>query len=155
MFEIVGLDNPDIRVWYQRIGILDRPHLWNRPPKNLSWHGIRDEEVDQGQTRVIADLDAREYMDPAAFGLSPTTAAMMRESWSIGTALALRLFHPIERGGGDVLSGHPFLGKWRNHRLIASSEFDGDFPTTEEIKATFTDISAEAVMAVATCKNDQ
>ena len=51
---------------------------WDRPPADLSWHNATTAQADEGQRRVFANLDRREFFDPIAFGEQPTTAGIMR-----------------------------------------------------------------------------
>ncbi len=142
---------------------------WKRAPRDLSWHGITDAEQDQGQKRLLANLDKRQFIDPVAFGEVPTTAGIMRGDWGSAAGLVMLLFHPKRRGGGDLPDGREYdgatrryvrrgpnirpTGAWRNCRLIATSELAGEFPTTDEVRASFKDISPDIVKAVATCKD--
>lgn len=122
----------------------------DRPPQNGSWASLTNDEIDAGQECLLASLDAREYIDPAAFGDVPTTAGIMRGDSS--AALLLALFVPAYRGGGDVDPRRcPSLGRWRNQRIIASAEIQGDFPTTDEIRGSddWTDVSQEMIRDLA------
>lgn len=120
--------------------------MWNRPPKNAATHGLIEDELDAGQSRVYANLDRAEFIDPAQFGEVPTTAGTMNApGFSSKSALLATLFHPERRGGGDLYSNHQIIGTWRNNRLIATAEHGEDFPTTEEVRKTFTDITPSAI----------
>jgi hypothetical protein len=152
---------------------------WDRAPLDLSHHNVRDADADVGQTRVFANLDRREYVDPIAFGEQPTLAGIMRASAcdhhqrmaidmligptgvqsnvrtgdnGLGCASAIwaMLLHPETRGGGDI-SAEDFsqVGRWRNNRLVLTSEYEGDFPSTDDVRSTFTDISGEVLQATA------
>jgi hypothetical protein len=48
-----------------------------RPPRSGDWHGIRREDIAEGQRRVIVNLDTLEYIDPARFDQVPTLAGMV------------------------------------------------------------------------------
>ena len=39
-----------------------------RPPHSGDWHGVLPEEIAEGQSRVIVNLDTLEYIDPVKFG---------------------------------------------------------------------------------------
>lgn len=151
---------------------------WDRPPADLAWDNTRDAEIDQGQTRVFANLTKREFIDPIKFGEVPTTAGIMRSSAHSGaprvamdmiisskgvetdvkegaseygsaSALFALLLHPENRGGGDILADEfPEIGRWRHDELVLTSEFGGDFPSTDEVKATFTDVSDVVLKAM-------
>lgn len=141
--------------FFDRLGI--REESWQRPPRNDAWCGIRDGEVDQGQTRLLVSLDKREFIDPVKFGEVPTTAGIMAGDWGAASALGISLFHPERRGGGDLPDDEPdiaaFKGRWRNTRLVALGTREApDMPTLETVRATFTDVSAEALRAVALAK---
>jgi hypothetical protein len=41
-----------------------RPEDVQRPPQSGDWHGVRPEEIPEGQRRVIVNLDTLEYIDP-------------------------------------------------------------------------------------------
>lgn len=125
---------------------------WDRPPASLAWDNIRDEEIDIGQARVFTNLSTREFIDPMAFGEVPTTAGIMRSSsndYGSASAVFAMLLHPEARGGGDVSSRHfSMAGRWRNGELILTSEHEGDFPATNEVKSGFTDISGIVASAL-------
>ena len=75
----------------------------------------------------------------------------------IGSASCLygMLLHPEVRGGGDISPEQfPEIGRWRNNRLVLSSEYGGDFPSTEEIEASFTNITSAAIKATAILARD-
>ncbi len=109
----------DDLAFYKRVGM--RPIDIQRPPRSGDWHGIRPDEVAEGQRWVIVNLDTREYLDPEKFGQVPTLAGMLAfrgpPPWpkalekadpgsiaAIDTADALftLLTHPKRRGGGDI-----------------------------------------------------
>lgn len=132
-----------------------RDHWWERAPRDGAHHNFRDKDIDLGQRRVIASLDTRQYFDPTALGEVPTTAALMRGDGdnSSATALMLMLMHEEARGGGDCDRDlFPSQGIWHGHRVIATAEREdgsGQFPTTEEVKDSFTDISEQIVKQLA------
>ena len=49
-----------------------KPSDVQRPPRSGDWHGVRPEDITEGQTRVIVNLDTLEYIDPVKFGQAPT-----------------------------------------------------------------------------------
>lgn len=98
-----------------------RPIDVQRVPRSGDWHGIRPDEIAEGQTRVIVNLDTLEYIDPVKFGQAPTLAGMVNSpptlrSMSVFKKVAkghetlvdvagglfAMLCHPERRGGGDL-----------------------------------------------------
>ncbi len=146
VYELVHND-PETLEYYKRCGV--KPRDWQRVPKDGSWHGVRDAEIDQGQTRVLASLDLKQFIDPAVFGEVATTAGIMRGDGGSAAALTAMLFHADRRGGGDLSENGDLVGAWRNTRLIASAETGDQFPTTDEIKSTFENISDRASAMIA------
>jgi hypothetical protein len=65
----------DDLAFLKRVGM--RPIHVQRPPRSGDWHGIRPNEVAEGQRRVIVNLDMREYLDPEKFAQVPTLAGML------------------------------------------------------------------------------
>lgn len=132
---------------------------WDRPPADLSWHDATDADQDMGQSRVWINLEKREYVDPAVFGEVPTTIGIMRAtSWQNGALASSAacvlgmLYHPAARGGGDIdPETYSAKGRWRNCHLALTAERGNDalIPTTEEAKASFTNISDEITQAAA------
>jgi len=123
---------------------------WDRPAHDLSWQNTTDGRADEGQTRVFANLTTREFYDPIAFGEQPTSAGIMRAAGDAGFssagALYAMLLHPKPRGGGDITqSKFPEIGRWRNSALLLTSEYGDEFPTTDQVKATFRNISDEVL----------
>src|SRR5665213_451030 len=114
----------DDLAYFKRAGM--QPIDIQRVPRSGDWHGIRPHEVAEGQHRVIANLDRREYLDPAAFGQVPTLAGLLADPrlrgdgpppWpkafekadpggiaaiDVAGALFALLCHPVKRGGGDL-----------------------------------------------------
>jgi hypothetical protein len=109
----------DDLAFFKRVGML--PIDVQRSPRSGDWHGIRPNEVAEGQRRVIVNLDTREYLDPEKFGQVPTLAGMLAfrgpPPWpkafekadpggiaaiDIAGALFTLLTHPERRGGGDI-----------------------------------------------------
>jgi hypothetical protein len=112
-----------------------------RVPRSGDWHGVLPEELSEGQSRVIVNLDTLEYLDPVRFGQVPTLAGMLQlpdrnrpilkkanPDWgnvvvSVATGLFVMLCHPVRRGGGDIpanadeMAG---LGDERSSRRVAS-----------------------------------
>lgn len=139
------LDDPkgETLEWLKRIGIPVSKKPWDRAPGDLAWTNISDSDIDNGQTRVWLNLDRNEIVDPIAFGEVPTTAGIMRSPESSANAVAGMLFHPDRRGGGDFPDIEGYSGRWRNNRLVLTSEWGGDgLPSTEEAKKSCTDVSS-------------
>lgn len=142
-FRIETFNDERYAQYLERMGITEADV--DRPPLDGSWAGITNAEVDQGHNRVIANLDRQEFIDPASFGDVPTTAGIMRGDSC--RALTLTLFVPYRRGGGDLAEQNelPSNGRWRGERIVATSEFESGFPTTETVKTGWTDISQEVM----------
>ena len=98
-----------------------KPSDVQRPPRSGDWHGARPEDITEGQTRVIVNLDTLEYLDPIRFCQVPTLAGMVSAVSKdrdlpilakaakgnevlvdIAGALFVLLCHPERRGGGDI-----------------------------------------------------
>jgi hypothetical protein len=93
-----------------------------RPPRSGDWDGFTPEEILEGQTCVIVNLDTLEYIDPVKFGQAPTLAGMVSlapedrdlpilakaaKGWGanvvdVAGGLFVMLCHPQRRGGGDI-----------------------------------------------------
>jgi len=158
---------------------------WDRAPNNLNTHNFTVAQADQGQTRVFANLDKKEFFDPAAFGEQPTVAGIMRASTSFGTPIMANdmvissngveintktkiesgigsasclfalLLHPETRGGGDISPEiFPEIGRWRADRLVLTAEYGDAFPTTNEVKASFKNISGEMIKGAVSLASD-
>jgi len=103
----------------QRCGL--QPIDIQRVPRSGDWHGLRPEEIPEGQRRVIANLDSLEYIDSVKFGQEPTLAGMLADRgpppWpkpfekadpsgvsciDVAGALFAMLCHSKRRGGGDL-----------------------------------------------------
>lgn len=142
--------------FYGRVGI--KPDQWHRPPRSGHQHGMLAHEVSAGQSRVIANLDKREFLDPLHFGEVDTLAGIVRSSpWVPSTearrngeeegakatsknALFALLLHPKRRGSGDVEG--EYVGRWRGDRIVITSEYESDdLPSTEEVRRSFADLS--------------
>lgn len=54
-----------------------RPQDVMRPPRAGDWHGLTPDEIPEGLSRVIVNLDTLEYINPANFGQVPTLAGMV------------------------------------------------------------------------------
>src|SRR5215471_8312842 len=54
-----------------------KPQDVQRLPRSGDWHGFLPEEIPEGQTRVIVNLDTLEYIDPVKFRQAPTLAGMV------------------------------------------------------------------------------
>lgn len=148
--DLNGKDLTSNKDFYQRSGITDE--TVNRGPMDVMGSMSASLVLTEGQTRVIANLDTKEFIDPTAWkGTVPTTAGMMQWRWfdDVAAALLATLFEPDVRGGGDLHEGASYWnGRWRGCRLIATSEFGGEFPSTEEVKASFKNISRDAKRAL-------
>jgi hypothetical protein len=152
-YDLLGTENQNTLDYYKRAipNFYEAP--WDRAPGDGSSHGIGDDELDQGQQRVFANLDTHEFIDPVAFGEVATLASIMRGDWGSASAFVGMLFEPERRGGGDLYSESPLIGRWRNDRVIASGEYDSrEFPTTEYIRKNWDNISSDAVKFIATEK---
>ena len=98
-----------------------KPEDVQRPPRSGDWHGFLPEEIPEGQTRVIVNLDTLEYIDPVKFGQIPTLAGMVSlaprnrdlpilkkanpdhlQVVDAAGGLFVMLCHPQRRGGGDI-----------------------------------------------------
>src|SRR6516225_2993101 len=160
-----------------------------RPPRSGDWHGFLPEEIPEGQTRAIVNLDTFEYLNPVKFGQAPTLAGMVTlapkdrnlpilkkanqdhlQIVDVAGGLFVMLCHPERRGGGDIPANGNILiaavgagdsrakaaklfsgvedvkGRWRGGRILGTSEIRyEDWPTTEEVLETGTDISDKVV----------
>jgi hypothetical protein len=120
-YVIDGCYTADDLVWLkQRCGL--KPIDIQRVPRSGDWHGIRPDEIPEGQRRVIVNLDTLEYLDPVKFGQAPTLAGMVSQApkdrtvpkllskadkdWlytiDVAGALFAMLCHSRRRGGGDL-----------------------------------------------------
>jgi hypothetical protein len=98
-----------------------KPQEVMRPPRSGDWHGFTPEEIPEGQTRVIVNLDTLEYINPVKFGQVQTLAGMVslapkdrnlpilkkaNQDWQqivdVAGGLFALLCHPQRRGGGDI-----------------------------------------------------
>ena len=166
-----------------------QPEDVQRPPRSGDWHGFLPEEIPEGQTRVIVNLNTFEYINPAKFGQAPTLAGMATlapkdrdlpilkkanqdhlQIVDVAGGLFVMLCHPERRGGGDIpANGNNLIaavgagdsrakaaklfsgvedvkGRWRGGRILGTSEIRyEDWPTTEEVLETGTDISDKVV----------
>jgi hypothetical protein len=166
--------------YLKRVGM--KPADVQRPPRSGDWHGFLPEEIQEGQHRVIVNLDTLEYIDPVR---SPTLAGMVtlapkdrdlpilkkaKQEWlhmvDVAGGLFVMLCHPQRRGGGDIPANaaemgidaeraryaklfkgvEDIKGRWRGGRILGTSEIRyEDWPTTEEVLDTGTDISDKVV----------
>jgi hypothetical protein len=62
-----------------------KPEDVQRAPRSGDSHGFLPEEIAEGQTRVIVNLDTLEYIDPVKFGQAPTLAAWLPSRRKIAT----------------------------------------------------------------------
>jgi hypothetical protein len=130
--------------WLKRSGM--QPIDVQRPPRTGDWHGVRAEEIAEGQHRVIVNVDTLEYLDPVKFGQAPTLAGMVGDVprdrnlpllkkaakdgasiVSVATGLFVMLCHPQRRGGGDIPANAQEMGgidaeRGKYARLFASCE---------------------------------
>ncbi len=99
-----------------------KPQDVQRAPRSGDWHGVMPEEIPEGQTRVIVNLDTLEYINPVKFGQVPTLAGMVslapkdrdlpilkkaesrfgHQVVDVAGGLFVMLCHPQRRGGGDI-----------------------------------------------------
>jgi hypothetical protein len=115
-----------------------------RPPRSGDWHGFLPEEVPEGQTRVIVNLDTLEYIDPVKFGQVPTLAGMVTlapkdrdlpilkkanqenlQIVDVAGGLFVMLCHPQRRGGGDIPANAAEMGGIDGERARAAKLFKG------------------------------
>ena len=163
-----------------------QPEDVQREPRSGDWHGFLPEEIPEGQTRVIVNLNTFEYINSAKFGQAPTLAGMVTlapkdrdlpilkkanqdhlQIVDVAGGLFVMLCHPQRRGGGDIPANAEEMGnidnerakyarlfkgaedvkgRWRGGRILATSEIRyEDWPTTEEVLETGTDISDKVV----------
>ena len=166
-----------------------QPEDVQRPPRSGDWHGFLPEEIPEGQTRVIVNLDTLEYLNPVKFGQAPTLAGMVTlapndrdlpilkkanqdhlQIVDVAGGLFVMLCDRERRGGGDIPANSTNLiaavgardsgakaaklfngvedvkGRWRGGRILGTSEIRyEDWPTTEEVLETGTDISDKVV----------
>ena len=133
--------------YLKRCGV--KPQDVQRPPRSGDWHGFLPEEIPEGQTRVIVNLDTLEYIDPVKFGQSPTLAGMVSyapqdrdlpilkkanqdnlQVVDVAGGLFAMLCHPKRRGGGDIPANAEELvaaygGNPRDPRAKAAKLFKG------------------------------
>jgi hypothetical protein len=115
-----------------------------RPPRSGDWHGFLPEEIPEGQTRVIVNLDTLEYVDPVKFGQVPTLAGMVTlapkhrdlpilkkanqenlQIIDVAGGLFVMLCHPQRRGGGDIPANAEEMGRIDNERARSAKLFKG------------------------------
>jgi hypothetical protein len=116
-----------------------------RPPRSGDWHGFTPEEILEGQTRVIVNLDTLEYIDPVKFGQAPTLAGMVSlapedrdlpilakaaKGWGanvvdVAGGLFVMLCHPTRRGGGDIPANAAAMGGIDKERAKYARLFKG------------------------------
>lgn len=177
-------ENADSLSFLKRVGM--KPIDVQRVPRSGDWHGIRLDEIAEGQHRVLVNLDTMEYLNPVVFEQVPTLAGMVNSApkgrkipllkkaekdcdylVDVAGALFALLCHPERRGGGDMPSGieemkaidaerskhaklfkgaEGFKGRWRGGHILGTCEHQHEnWPTTEEVLASGTDISAMAI----------
>ena len=109
---------------------------------------LAPEDFAKGQRRLMVNLDKREFVDPEAFGEVPTLAGILKgmidvydaEGWSSNQALNSMLFFNGARGGGDAEG--EMIGRWRGDRIVVLGTQESErFPTHEEVRAEYADIS--------------
>jgi hypothetical protein len=143
--EYVIADLYDARdlAYLKRCGI--KPEHVQRGPRSGDWHGFLPEEIPEGQTRVIVNLDTFEYIDPVKFGQAPTLAGMTTlapkdrdlpilkkaaKEWreqivDVAGGLFVMLCHPQRRGGGDIPANAAEMGGIDKERARAAKLFKG------------------------------
>ena len=124
-----------------------QPEDVQRPPRSGDWHGFLPEEIPEGQTRVIVNLDTFEYLNPVKFGQAPTLAGMVTlapkdrnlpilkkanqdhlQIVDVAGGLFVMLCHPERRGGGDIpANGNNLIAAVgaRDSRAKAAKLFNG------------------------------
>jgi hypothetical protein len=121
-----------------------KPEDVQRAPRSGDFHGFLPEEVPEGQTRVIVNLDTLEYINPTKFGQIPTLAGMISEPPVIGRpkicekanphgfqvvdvagGLFVMLCHPERRGGGDIPANAEEMGGIDKERAKYARLFKG------------------------------
>jgi hypothetical protein len=129
--------------YFKRCGI--KPEDVQRPPRSGDWHGFLPEDVAEGQTRVIVNLDTLEYINPVKFGQAPTLAGMVslippnsrdlpilkkanqavQSIVDVAGGLFVMLCHPECRGGGDIPANAARMGSIDKERAKAAKLFKG------------------------------
>ena len=136
-----GYDARDLE-YLKRCGM--KPEDVQRPPRSGDWHGFLPEEIRDGQTRVIVNLDSLEYIDPVKFGQAPTLAGMVTSApkdrdlpilkkasagseqiVDLAGGLFVMLCHPERRGGGDIPANAAEMGGIDKERGRAAKLFKG------------------------------
>ena len=136
-----GYDARDLE-YLKRCGM--KPEDVQRPPRSGDWHGFLPEEIRDGQTRVIVNLDTLEYINPARFGQAPTLAGMVtpapkdrdlpilkkalpgsEQIVDIAGGLFVMLCHPERRGGGDIPANAAEMGGIDKERGRPAKLFKG------------------------------
>jgi hypothetical protein len=122
-----------------------KPEDVQRPPRSGDWHGFLPEDISEGQSRVIVNLDTFEYIDPVKFGQPPTLAGMVTsapkdrdlpilkkasQGWGtqivdVAGGLFVMLCHPQRRGGGDIPANAAEMGGIDKERGRAAKLFTG------------------------------
>jgi hypothetical protein len=142
--EYVIADGYDARglEYLKRCGM--KPEDVQRAPRSGDWHGFLPEEITEGQTRVIVNLDTLENIDPVKFGQVPTLAGMVslapqdrdlpilkkveqsqRYLVDVAGGLFVMLCHPERRGGGDIPANAEEMGGIDKARAKAAKLFNG------------------------------
>lgn len=112
---------------------------------------LSPEDVADGRRRLIVNLDKIEFVDPEAFGETPTLAGILKgmsdvfeaDGWSSLQAMNAMLFHNGSRGGGDEEG--PMVGRWRGDRIVILGEgASAPLPQLEEVRGSYEDISEQA-----------
>jgi hypothetical protein len=119
-----------------------------RPPRSGDFNSFLPEEIAEGQTRVIVNLDTLEYINPVKFGQVPTLAGMLRhfnayerldtvptlrkarKEWGpqivdVAGGLFVMLCHPQRRGGGDIPANALEMGGIDKERAKHARLFQG------------------------------
>jgi hypothetical protein len=143
-YVIADFYNGDDLAYLKRCGM--KPEDVQRAPRSGDWHGFLPEEIPEGQTRVIVNLDTFEYLDPVKFGQAPTLAGMVsyapqdrdlpilkkaaKEEWrqrhiDVAGGLFVMLCHPQRRGGGDIPANAEEMGGIDKERAKHARLFKG------------------------------
>jgi hypothetical protein len=128
--------------YLKRCGV--KPQNVQRPPRSGDRHGFLPEEIAEGQTRVIVNLDTLEYIDPVKFGQIPTLAGIAtlapkdrdlpilkkaNQEWlrivDVAGGLFVMLCHPERRGGGDIPANALEMGGIDKERAKYAKLFKG------------------------------
>jgi hypothetical protein len=76
-----------------------------------------------GQYFIVANLDKREYLDPHRFGDGLKLMEFGASGEGTMCGLAVLLADGNGRGGGDLSSEDPVVGRWRGDRLVIAGDY--------------------------------